>query len=191
MPFRQRLSFSNLWLFQSIIKAKVAESLEGLAMLHTTTATTMIGGGIKSNVLPSEASAVVNFRILPGETPQTVAERVRTVIDDERVQVLGAEGGRLPSPVSDPFSPAFAVVGRTVVEVAGSDVLVAPFLLPAGTDSRYYASYSRNVFRFSPAIFEEGGLSRVHGTNERLAVKSHAVCVRFFYRLIRNSDDLH
>jgi carboxypeptidase PM20D1 len=190
MGFLERMALSNLWLFEPLVTEMTGKSLEGLAMLHTTSAATMIDGGFKSNVLPTEASAEVNFRILPGETPETVAERVRTVIDDDRVQVLGGDGGRPPSPISDPHSAAFALIGRTTREVAGLDVLVAPYLVIAGTDSRYFAKRSDNVFRFLPVLFEEGGMSRVHGTNERLAVASYPISIRFFYRLIRKSDDL-
>ena len=52
-----------------------------------------------------------------------------------------------------------------------------------------FAAYS-SLIHFSPAFFEEGGMKRVHGTNDRLAAKTYPTSLRFFYRLIRNSDDL-
>ena len=57
------------------------------AMLRTTTAVTIVEGGVKENVLPSRASAVVNFRILPGDTIDDVVEHVRRTIDDERIEL--------------------------------------------------------------------------------------------------------
>lgn len=190
MSFGMRLVFANLWLFEPLVESIMGARSTSRALLHTTTATTIIEGGFKSNALPSNASAEVNFRIVPGDTPEGVAERVRAVIDDDRVEVLGAEGGRPPSPVSDTDSPAFDTLSRTIKEVIGSDVLVAPFLVLPGTDSRHFTGLSTNVYRFLPTRFEEEDMRRVHGTNERVPTGSYLDSVRFFYRLIRNVDEM-
>ena len=190
MPFGMRLVFANLWLFEPLVESIMAKSSTSRALLHTTTATTIIAGGIKSNVLPSTASADVNFRIVPGDTPESVAQRVRAVIDDERVEILGAEDGRPPSPISDTDGPAFETLSRTIKEVLGTDVLVAPYLVLPGTDSRHFTGLSTNVYRFLPTRFEEEDMRRVHGTNERVRTESYLDSVRFFYRLIRNFDQL-
>lgn len=85
---------------------KLLGSPQRAAMLRTTTAATMFDAGVKDNVLPISATAVVNFRILPGETVQSVTERVREVIDDDRVEIRDVSSSRDPSPVSDPTPPA-------------------------------------------------------------------------------------
>ena len=190
MPFGLRLVFANLWLFEPLVESTMATTPTTRALLHTTTATTIVDGGIKSNVLPSTASAVVNFRIVPGETSETVAERVRAVIDDEKVEVLGAEGGRPPSPVSDTDGPAFETLSRTIKEVVGAHVLVAPYLVLPGTDSRHFTGLSTNVYRFLPTRFEEEDMRRIHGTNERVGTSSYLDSVRFFHRLITNFDEM-
>ena len=66
--FKAKMAFANTWLFgKTIIKGLNA---------HTTTAPTMISGGIKDNVIPTEASVVVNFRIMPGETSENVKDHI-------------------------------------------------------------------------------------------------------------------
>src|SRR5258706_979732 len=66
--FINRMAASNLWLFRSVIKSKLATEPEGDAMMHTTIVPTIISSGVKDNVIPTEAKAVINSRILTGET---------------------------------------------------------------------------------------------------------------------------
>lgn len=191
MPFAQRLLFANRWLFDPIIERFFSRSPETSAMIRTTTAATMISAGVKDNVLPIDANATVNFRILPGETVESVMARVRDVIDDDRIQIAEWEGsGRDPSPLSDPASAAFAVLERTILEINEDPVLVAPYLVMGGTDAKHFADASSNVFRFIPARFEDGDMGRVHGTNERLRIESYANSIRFFAQLVKNADAL-
>jgi len=189
MEFLPRLTLANLWLFKPLVERELLASPQTAAMVRTTTAATIIEGGVKSNVLPIQATAVVNLRILPGETVESVTERVRQVINDERVQVSGT--GRDPSPVSDPESPAFRMVASTLRQVVPDGALVvSPYLVMGGTDARYYSQLSANVYRFLPAIIDESDIARVHGTNERLSVENFATSVRYFYQLIKNSETL-
>ncbi len=189
MSFGMKLLFANMWLFKPLVTKGLISDPQSAAMVRTTTAATIINGGVKSNVLPIEARAVVNFRIIPGETVEAVKERVRQVVADDRVQISGA--GRDPSPVSDPEAPAFQMLATTLRQlVPGDDLLVAPYLVMGGTDARYYAARSDKVYRFFPAIIGDGDMARVHGTGERLAIESFALGVRYFYQLIKNSDKL-
>ena len=87
MGFGMRMLFANRWLTESVI-VKVLEKNEPLLpMMHTTTALTMLQSGVKSNVMPTVATAVVNFRVLPGDTIEAVTEHARTVIDNPAVEV--------------------------------------------------------------------------------------------------------
>jgi acetylornithine deacetylase/succinyl-diaminopimelate desuccinylase-like protein len=60
-----RFIFRNLWLFKSEIINRLTEAVEVAAQIRTTTALTVISGGIKDNVLPTKAKAWVNHRIHP------------------------------------------------------------------------------------------------------------------------------
>lgn len=192
MPFVSRMAFANLWLFEPLVTRMFLADPSTASMVRTTTAATIIEGGVKANVLPISARAVVNHRIIPGETQASVLERVERVIDDPRVQVriLGDEGVD-PSPISDPEGPAFQLLARTVRQVyAGENVVVAPYLVMGGTDAKYYAGRSPNVFRFLAAPMEADALQRVHGTDERMSVGGFVASIHFFQQLIRNADAL-
>lgn len=190
MSLLPKAVFANLWLFRPAVEWGLTRSPQTASMVRTTTAATIINGGVKANVLPITASAIVNHRIMPGETKETVLERVRSVIDDDRVQVsIHGDEGVDPSPVSDPNSPVFRMLAKTVRQVAdGEELVVAPYLVPGGTDAKFYSGSSTNVFRFIPAMLEAEAMERIHGTDEHMAVDSYVNSIRFFQQLIRNAD---
>jgi len=159
----------------------------GAALLHTTTSPTMLSAGIKDNVLPPEATAVVNFRIRPGETVATVTARVRAVIADSMVIVEPLDSvGVDPSPVSDLKSPAYALISETIRGMTpGEQIPVLPYLVMGGTDAKYWGGHTDRIFRFLAVPLGEGDLERIHGLNERVAVADYATSVGFFARLLR------
>jgi len=191
MDFLPRMAFANLWLTRPVITRVLLSDHTSASMVRTTTAATIIDGGVKDNVLPINATAVVNHRILPGETIQSVIQRDIDTIDDDRVQVRDISAGADPSPISDAASPPFQLLGRTLRQVsADENILIAPYLVMGGTDAKYYSGRSANVYRFLPVQVGAEGLKLVHGTNERLSVESLGLAVRYMIQLIRNTDSL-
>ena len=87
MSFVKKLVFANLWLFRPLVERQMAAQPSTNAAMRTTTAATIIEGGVKENVLPSKARAVVNFRILPGDSVKSVLDHVNQTINDARVKV--------------------------------------------------------------------------------------------------------
>ena len=187
MPFGSRLLMANLWLFAPLVERKLSERPNTNAGIRTTTAATMFSAGIKENILPSQARAIVNFRILPGDSIEGVLGHVGRVIDDPRVRVekLEASAGE-PSAVSDVDTAGFRTIQRTLREVF-PEVVVAPALCVGGTDSEHFAKLSNAVYRFSPLRLGPEDMNRLHGINERTSVKDYAGSVRFYHRLIANS----
>ncbi len=186
MPFPQRTVFANLWLFDPLVKRLLAGSPETNAVLRTTTAVTMMNGGVKDNVLPTEATATVNFRIMPGETTDSVTARVRKVINDDRVQIEKTDAmSHNPSIVSDTGAPPYKLLERTVRQVF-PDAVVGPYLVLGGTDARHYENVTANIYRFSPIRLGKGDTAMLHGKNERIPVKNFGEVCRFYVQLIRN-----
>lgn len=188
LGFPARVVLANLWLFRGVIARALASEPTVNAMLRTTTAATLIQGGVKENVLPSHAWAAVNFRILPGDTIDDVVQHVRRSVTDERVRVelSSRSTARNPSPVSPVDGEGFEILQRTIGEVFPG-VLVAPFLVLGGTDARHYQMISDNLYRFGPFAFTSDARRRVHGTNERMGVEALGDAVRFYIQLIRNT----
>lgn len=187
MPFSRRLMAANLWLTAPLVARALAADPLGSALVHTTVAPTMLSAGIKDNVLPPEATAVVNFRITPGETVASVIEHVNRVIADSAVAVAPLDStGVDPSPVSDITSEAWHLLAGTIRAMApGEHVPVIPYLVVGGTDAKHWGRHSDRVFRFLPVPLGKGGRERIHGVNERIAVADLATSVGFFARLIR------
>lgn len=191
MPFAKKIIFANLWLFKPLVKHILSKTPEMNAGIRTTTAATMFNSGEKENILPIQATAVVNFRIMPGENPESVLRHVKRIIDDNKVQIKSLPFACEPPPVSNISSTSYKIVKKTIQQMLGDkEVIVAPFLFPAATDSRYYTDLSENVYRFFPAVSYPEDLNRAHGTNERISIENYVQAVKFYYQLIRNSDEL-
>jgi carboxypeptidase PM20D1 len=185
MPFSKRLVMSNLWLFSPLVKKVMLGNKDDAAGLRTTTAATMATGSPKSNILPTRATAVINFRILPGETTETVKQRVIDLIDDERVEVTD-EYGINPSPISPTNSRGYELISKTIRGM-DENILVAPYMVRGGTDARYFYSVSPNVYRFMFLRFRPDTIGYVHGIDEHVATVSYFEAIRYYYHLVRQS----
>ena len=187
MPFGPRLVMANRWLLGGILTARLGTTPQGNALLRTTTAPTVLQAGVKENVLPSTASALVNFRILPGDSTGGVVEHVRRAVDDPRIGVRALEATLSnPSPVTPVAAEPFQLLARTIRQVVPAAV-VTPWLVVGATDSRHYGRLTSNVLRFVGATIGKDDLRRVHGTDERVGVQAFADAVRVYIQLLKNA----
>jgi len=180
-----RVVLSNLWLLKPLLLHEFEKNGPSEANVRTTTALTVFKAGEQDNVLPGNAAATVNFRLLPGDTEVSVTEHVRRTIANDRVSIAPFPGNTDPPPVTATDTPSYAALNRTIREVF-PDVLVSPGLMIAATDSRHYAGIADNIFRFSPVRATSEDLKRFHGTNERLSVANYGDMIRFYIRLMQN-----
>lgn len=181
-----RVVLSNRWLFGPLVLAQLERAPSTNAMLRTTTAITVVKGGDKENVLPGEAEALVNFRLIPGDTTAAVVKHIRHVIGDNQVAIEVATPPSEASPVASHDSAAYQVLARTIRELF-PDVVVVPGLMIGGTDSRHMSAVADDIYRFSPVRARAEDLARFHGTDERMAVANYADLIRFYRAMIRNS----
>jgi carboxypeptidase PM20D1 len=182
--FGMQFVMANLWFFGPIARRQMEDNPQVNASIRTTTAFTMIHSGVKENVLPHSAEALVNMRLLPGDTIRIVCNRVRKIIKDDRVKFEVIEGANWEaSPLSPTDTNAYKSLERTISQVFDG-VAVAPYLVLGATDSRYYAPISDSVYRFSPFEMAPEDLNRMHGINERLSVEALKKMVQFFHHLI-------
>lgn len=184
MPPAIRLFVANRRLFGSLLARSLARSPSGAASVRTTTAPTIFQAGVKENVLPTRARAVVNFRLLPGDTLASVTDHVRRTVADPRVQVVETGPFRSdPSPVSDTASFGYQAIERAIAQVYPG-VAVAPGLVMVASDSRHYAVLGCPCYRFSPLWIRPEDVSRTHGLNERIGVDYYARAVQFYAQVI-------
>ena len=182
--FPYRLIYTKLRLLWPLLKAKLAASPQSDAMIRTTVAPTMLEGSAQENVMPRLVRAVVNLRIIPGETSGLVMERVRKCVHDPHISISARSNSSEPSPVSDTGSPEYSVLKESIMSVFPGTT-VAPFLMVGATDSRHFTKVSRQVFRFSPARIGSDDMVRVHGVNERIGVDNFAEAIAFYIEFIR------
>ncbi len=179
LPFFKKLAFANPWLF----KKPILEALNA----HTSTAPTIIDGGMKNNVIPTVAEATINFRILPGESIESVEAHVKEIVGDKiKVERVGFLTN--PSPVSSIEGEEYKVLEKTIRELFENTVVV-PGLISGGTDARYFYDISDAVYRFYPIRINPTNYNSFHGINERLEVKNFDEMVGFTYQLIKNFND--
>lgn len=178
-----RLVAANLWLFEPFLLRALTGEPATNASVRTTTAATMIGGGVKENVLPASAWALVNYRILPGDSVASVLAHVERTVADPDVAVAAAPRAREPTGVSPTTTPAFRYLSQTIRNVF-PDAVVAPYLTIGGTDVRHYSRVSQNLYRFMPLQADRSDLARMHGANERVSVEVYRKGVEFYAHLL-------
>lgn len=189
MPFGKRLGIANLWLLEPLVRATMAKKVVTNAAVRTTTAPTIIEGGVKDNVLPSRAYARVNHRILPGDTVESVIAHVRAAIADPRVRLSPSDpSNRDPSPIASRTSHAYKLIESTIQRFY-PEAVVVPGLVLGGTDGRHYASIAGDVYHFAPFVLHGNGeRESIHGTNERVRVRDLEVGVGIFRELMRDGN---
>jgi carboxypeptidase PM20D1 len=183
-PIAQRAAFANLWLTRPLVTRQLEGRPATNAMVRTTAAPTIFQAGTKDNVLASYAKALINFRILPGDSIAQVVEHVKRVVGDDRVAVkLAGRFSAEPSPVSSTTSAAFRSVERSIRSVT-PNLVVAPYLVVVATDARHYSNLSANIFRFLPLRLTSRDLERMHGVDERIGIGEYERAIRTYRQII-------
>ncbi len=182
MPFGYKLLFSNKWLFNPLIKKVFLSSPATAAMIRTSTAVTVLKSGEKDNILPQKATALINFRIKPGDTVEDIVDHTKKLSGAD-ISVEIYHGFTKPSSVSNPATKEFNLLRQTVASIY-PDSVSAPYLVLGGTDSKYYDEIADNIFRFVPISIKLEELSMMHGTNERVSIDNQYKHVQFMISFI-------
>jgi carboxypeptidase PM20D1 len=187
MRFPYNMIFANMWLLGPVIEDQLASSPATDATVRTTIAPTMFQASQRENVLPARATAVVNFRLMPGDSIESVIQRVKTVINDPRVSAkIYGQGANEASPVSSTTSWAFKTMNKTIRQIF-PEALVSPALVNSASDSSRYIGLSPSILRFLPQRFESKELVLLHGLNERISISNYEEMINFYIQLVRNS----
>jgi len=155
------------------------------SVLRSSVVPTMLDGGFRRNVIPSEASAVLDIRMLPDENADDFYEMMREIIDDPNVEVVPAAIYRPESPPSPVDNEMF----QTLEAVAGRmypDATVLPSMSTGATDmamtrAKGVPSYGLGAIRSTEEINSGNG---AHGDNERVSEESVRQLVQFIWYTI-------
>jgi carboxypeptidase PM20D1 len=184
-PLYLQVAFANVWLFGPLLKRWLIPNLEMNASIRTTTALTIIQGGVEDNTIPAEVKAMVNFRLLPGDTIADVLWHVKKVIKDERVHFKPVEGKFNEAlPTSPSSGPAYKSL-QTVIRQVFDNPPVAPFIMLGGTDCQHFVSVCNNIYRFTSLVEDESFRGLEHGIDERIPVDVMGKMVKFYAQLMQ------
>ena len=185
-PFWMRLLFGNLWLFKPLLeKLMPSISPQAAALLHTTVAPTMQAGSDGCNVLPQEASLVLNLRYIPHQNMDESNEAVKRFADKYSLEVEKIDAYPACEPV-DSHSAAFKLVEETIEEVFPGMPII-PYVMTGGTDARFYQEICDACIRFSPVVYGPAQMKGMHGLNERLDTFSLPGAVDYYKSLIKKN----
>lgn len=183
MPWLQRSVFANLWLFEPLVLKQLSQNASTNAVVRTTAAVTMFNAGVKDNVLPTQAKAVINYRMYPGDSSKAVLQRLRNLTGSLEVAI--SPYGRINE--ASPISPADTIAYRRIersINKADTSIIVVPSLTVAGTDSKHYGAISDKVYRFRFNKITKEDVKRYHGIDERISIKQLKQAVVFYSALL-------
>ena len=182
--FLYRMIFANLWCFSPVFNLLCKKSGGELnAMVRTTCAFTQMSGSPAFNVLPPKAVVGANLRLIGDETTESARAYVEKIVRDPRVSVTVANGNN-PSECSEASGEAWAQLSEAIHQT-WDGVIVSPYLMMAGSDSRHYSPICPHVYRFSPVAMSLEERKTIHADDERIPLTKLCDIVRFYVRLMR------
>ena len=152
------------------------------AILRNTISITVLSGSDKTNVIPPEASAELDVRLLPGERPADFVAALRRVIADSLVEItpLRPEREATTSPLGGPMMEAI----HEAVQAMEPGALITTPMLAGYTDSYYYRALGIGAYGISPFRLSEVDARTVHGNDERVTVENLRFGVELMYRIV-------
>ena len=153
------------------------------AMLHDTVAPTMLQAGIRQNVVPSEARAVLNIRLLPGNSVEPLLAKLRQLVNDPQIRFEVEPGAGETAPSSSLSSDLYASISRVATaQFAGTHVL--PYMSTGATDSLYLRLRSVQSYGVLPFPLTDEDFLRMHGDDERIPIESFRKGIDFLYGIV-------
>ncbi len=151
------------------------------AMLRDTIALTILESGLKGNLVPGQARAVLNIRLLPGTDPEAMMEKIRKTVADPEVQVRQLHL-KLPN-ACDFRTGEFDALARQARTSKGD--LVVPILCPGASDGRHWRYAGVHCYGWVPFPIGASDLMGVHGPNERVSLSAFEWGLQHLYGAVR------
>ncbi|MFQ3545701.1 M20 family peptidase [Halobacillus rhizosphaerae] len=185
MSFGMRYVFANKFVFEPLIEKILLQQPASAALIRTTIAPTIFNAGEQYNALPEQASAIINLRLMPGDSMEEVKTFIEETIDapDIHVNISGTEASEVSSTNSRSFS-SIQQAARNVYQNA----VIAPYLMFAGSDARQYDPVAKDTYRFLPVQISSEDLNRMHGTNEFVSVDNYIHAIEFYAEIIKEAN---
>lgn len=152
------------------------------AMVRNTISLTILQGGSKVNVIPSEAYATIDCRLIPETSKEEFLKEVRKRVGDEiEVEVIGESKSIPPSPMD---TELISII-KDFASRNDPECPVVPLLLPGATDSRFLREKGIATYDFCPFRLTEKEILRVHGNNERISLDNLKFGMMTLFEIIK------
>lgn len=151
------------------------------ARVRNTLSVTMLEGSNKINVIPAEATAQIDVRLLPGQDPEAFLAELRQVIADDSIKI---EARPVRPAGSSPLTHPFLEVLGRVARARDPDARVTTPLLTAATDCRFFRPRGIACYGFAPFLLTARDFDGFHGNNERLSVENVVEGTRLMYDIV-------
>jgi acetylornithine deacetylase/succinyl-diaminopimelate desuccinylase-like protein len=167
----------------AFVKAFTANSQYN-AMVRNTLTPTILKAGQKINVIPSEAQAAFDCRLLPGTSSEAFFAQLRQVMGDEEIKLaLLPEFESSPLPPSPTSNELYQAINR-VAQRNDPGCVVTPFLITGATDSRFFREIGIPCYDFSPFRLRQEDMKLVHGHNERISIENLGFASRVIFEIV-------
>lgn len=141
------------------------------ALMRNTIAPVLMNAGFRANVIPGSAEATVNVRLIPGTDPADIVREFQRVIGNPAVEVRVSAAAPAPVPTSSETTELYRSLEKQAkAQFSGAEV--ASYLFQAGTDARAWRSRGVPVYGIYPYPVDADDLTRMHGNDERVRVRS-------------------
>ncbi|MFN0095688.1 MAG: M20/M25/M40 family metallo-hydrolase [Dehalococcoidia bacterium] len=172
------------WADKEALAGRITAAPELHAMFHNTLNVTMLNAGIKANVIPAKSEAVVDCRLLPGQTKSAWLETLRNVIDDDRVTV-SLYSPNQPEPEAVAWDTELFQTIESVVKGTMEDAVVVPTMTVGGTDNRFLRARGIPAYGFIPCLLSPEERAGFHGNDEFLTVENLNMGCELMYEIVR------
>ncbi len=152
------------------------------AVLRTGVSAVLVSGGIRTNVIPSEATATLNVRTLPGERVDEVVEALQRAVGDPQVEFCVTHRGD-DTPASDFDSAMFSALAASA-KALDPALAVVPYLSTGATDSARLRKWGVQAYGILPFPMDQNDEERMHGHDERIALDALEFGTRLIYGAI-------
>src|SRR5260370_18083948 len=141
------------------------------SMMRDSIAPTMLSAGVRANVIPGEARAMLNIRLLPGDTIDVLLGALTKLVNDPQVRFEVQPNAGLAAPTSSLESDFYAVITKVASQDFGG-APVLPYQSTWATDSSQLRLHNVQAYGLWPFPVTHQDLARMHGQDERLSVTS-------------------
>jgi acetylornithine deacetylase/succinyl-diaminopimelate desuccinylase-like protein len=166
------------------VEERIRQSPEMQAMFVNTLNLTMLNAGIKANVIPAKSEAVIDCRLLPGQSKDDWIRQVRERMADERIEVelYSPDQGE---PERVPWDTELFRTINDVVKEAMEDAIVVPGMTIGGTDNRFLRAMGIPAYGFIPCLLSPEERRGFHGNDEFMTVENFQMGCELMYEIVR------